>query len=79
MKFGNKIALVYERHDQDSRYKELKEICETVSTKYGTGGGNMPIVLEKMEDENAERILGNRARVVECRGCSTINTDECGR
>ena len=47
MKHGKTIALVYERHDQDSRYKELKEISETVSTKYGTGGGNMPIVVEK--------------------------------
>lgn len=39
------IVRVYERHDQDSRYKPLGDVCETVSAKYGTGGGNMPIVL----------------------------------
>jgi hypothetical protein len=31
-------VLVYESHNQDSRYKPLGEICETVSAKYGTGG-----------------------------------------
>jgi DNA (cytosine-5)-methyltransferase 1 len=37
-------AVVYEHHAQDSRVNELKEVCSTVSAKYGTGGGNMPIV-----------------------------------
>ena len=36
------IVLVYERHDQDARYKPLGDICETVSAKYGTGGGQYP-------------------------------------
>lgn len=31
--------LVYESHDQDSRYNPLGEVCETISAKYGTGGG----------------------------------------
>lgn len=39
-------VLVYESHNQDSRYKPFGEICETVSAKYGTGGGNQPIVVE---------------------------------
>jgi DNA (cytosine-5)-methyltransferase 1 len=37
-------AIAYEHHAQDSRVTELKEVCSTVSAKYGTGGGNMPIV-----------------------------------
>ncbi len=37
---------VYENHSQDSRYNPLGEICETVSAKYGTGGNNMPMVVE---------------------------------
>ena len=37
-------AVVYEHHAQDSRVKELPEVCSTVTAKYGTGGGNMPIV-----------------------------------
>lgn len=42
-------VLVYESHNQDSRYKLLGEVCETVSAKYGTGGGNQPIVLRYEE------------------------------
>ena len=37
--------VVYENHSQDSRYKELGDVCETVSAKYGTGGNNQPLVL----------------------------------
>lgn len=32
------VVLVYESHNQDSRYNPLGEVCETVSAKYGTGG-----------------------------------------
>ena len=32
------VVLVYESHNQDSRYRPLGDICETVSAKYGTGG-----------------------------------------
>jgi len=46
MKHHEPIVLVYERHDQDARYKPLGEISETVSAKYGTGGGNTPIVVK---------------------------------
>ena len=35
---------VYESHGQDARYKELKDVCSTVSATYGTGGGNVPLV-----------------------------------
>ena len=36
---------VYENHSQDSRYKELGDVSETVSAKYGTGGNNQPFVV----------------------------------
>ena len=36
---------MYESHGQDSRYIFLGDVCSTVSQKYGTGGGNVPIVL----------------------------------
>ncbi len=35
---------VYECHGQDSRAKALGETCSTVTAKYGTGRGNVPIV-----------------------------------
>ena len=37
-------AVVYEHHWPDSRVKELSEVCSTITAKYGTGGGNTPIV-----------------------------------
>ena len=40
-------ARVFENHSQDSRYRELGEVSETVAAKYGTGGNNMPIVIER--------------------------------
>lgn len=36
---------VYECHSQDSRVKELHGVSETVAAKYGTGGGNAPIIV----------------------------------
>lgn len=41
--------LVYENHSQDSRYKPLGDVSETVSAKYGTGGNNMPLVIDSHE------------------------------
>jgi DNA (cytosine-5)-methyltransferase 1 len=41
---GTPLVAVYESHGQDSRVKDLGDTCSTVSAKYGTGGGNTPIV-----------------------------------
>lgn len=30
--------IVFESHGQDARYRELPEVCETISAKYGLGG-----------------------------------------
>jgi len=38
------VASVYEMHGQDSRVREVGDICTTVTSKYGTGGGNVPVV-----------------------------------
>lgn len=43
---GTASARVFEKHSQASRCRELGDICETVTAKYGTGGNNMPIVVE---------------------------------
>lgn len=52
------IVLVYESHGQDCRYKLLPDVCSTVSQKYGTGGGNAPIVVTYgTEDVCREEIL----------------------
>jgi len=37
------LITVYETHPMDSRVKEMGETCQTVSARWGTGGGNVPI------------------------------------
>ena len=37
---------VYEMHGQDSRVRDLGETCSTVTSKWGTGGGNVPVALQ---------------------------------
>ena len=36
---------VFEMHGQDSRVRDVGEVCTTVTGKYGTGGGNVPIAI----------------------------------
>ena len=43
---GNWPAIVYENHPQDSRVKECGDTAPTVHSKYGTGGGNIPLVFQ---------------------------------
>lgn len=38
--------MVYESHHMDGRYREMDDVAETVCARYGTGGGNMPMVVE---------------------------------
>lgn len=39
--------MVFENHSQDTRYKPLGDVCQTVSAIYGTGGNNQPLVVGK--------------------------------
>jgi DNA (cytosine-5)-methyltransferase 1 len=38
------VQKVYETHPQDSRVKEMGETCQTITSNWGMGGGNVPIV-----------------------------------
>ena len=38
--------VVYETHPADSRVKEMGDVCQTVTSRWGTGGGNVPIALQ---------------------------------
>lgn len=40
---------VYENHAQDSRIRELDGYSPAIPAKAGTGGGNLPLVLVRME------------------------------
>ena len=47
--------LTIENHPNDSRVKiKDDEICQTLSSRMGTGGGNVPMVLV-VEDDNDDR------------------------
>jgi hypothetical protein len=46
MKQTNYIC--YENHAQDSRIKDLDGVCSQISAKAGTGGGNLPLVQERI-------------------------------
>lgn len=45
--------LTIENHPNDSRVKiKDDEICQTLSSRMGTGGGNVPLVLVIYEEES---------------------------
>lgn len=44
---GCGVTAAFESHSQDARYKPLGEVCSTVTAQYGTGGNNMPIVINQ--------------------------------
>jgi len=39
------VTQVYETHPNDSRIKDMGNTCQTVTSRWGTGGGNVPIAL----------------------------------
>jgi DNA (cytosine-5)-methyltransferase 1 len=39
---------VYETHPMDSRVKEMGDVCQTVTTRWGTDGGNIPLAENNM-------------------------------
>jgi DNA (cytosine-5)-methyltransferase 1 len=41
---SSRHAVVYENHPSDSRVKEMGDVCQTVTSSWGTGGGNIPFV-----------------------------------
>jgi DNA (cytosine-5)-methyltransferase 1 len=52
------ITKVYENHASDSRVKEV-DVCPTVTAKWGTGGGNVPLA-------QAKSLAVRRLTPVEC-------------
>jgi len=55
--------LYYESHPQDSRVNGPKDVADTVSAKYGTGGGNTPLVqqpmaIRRLTPKECERLQG---------------------
>jgi DNA-cytosine methyltransferase len=42
------IVEVFETHPSDSRVKEMGDTCQTVTSRWGTGGGNIPIAIDSV-------------------------------
>jgi site-specific DNA-cytosine methylase len=49
---------VFEMHGQDSRVRDLGETCSTVTSKWRTGGGNVPVALQPIA--LAENTIGRQ-------------------
>ena len=40
------LVTVYEAHPADSRIKDMGDVCQTVTSRWGTGGGDTPLVAQ---------------------------------
>ena len=49
------VGAVYENHAQDSRITGPLDVAPTVAAKFGTGGGNVPLVNQEQIYENSRR------------------------
>lgn len=55
---------VYENHRKDARYREMK-IAPTLTLYMGTGGGNVPLKIEKAGLKRGEAFV-RRLKPLEC-------------
>jgi DNA (cytosine-5)-methyltransferase 1 len=53
------VTRVYETHPADSRVKEMGDLCQTVTSRWGTGGGNVPLV-QNLPIALAENTIGRQ-------------------
>jgi DNA (cytosine-5)-methyltransferase 1 len=60
------VQPVYEMHGQDSRVRELGDVCTTVSATYGTGGGNVPVTIQPIGfDVYNQALTGDIAKTID--------------
>ena len=48
---SQKMAVMVENHPMDSRVSISDGVCQTLNARMGTGGGNIPLVMEYSEDD----------------------------
>jgi DNA (cytosine-5)-methyltransferase 1 len=53
---SSRHAVAYENHPSDSRVKEMGDICQTVTSTWGSGGGNIPFVQKTYENMAVRRL-----------------------
>ena len=57
--------IAYETHPADSRVKEMGDVCQTVTSRWGTGGGNVPLVQAVGFEPGIAKREGNPNRFVD--------------
>lgn len=73
---------MFENHPTDSRIKQLDKVAETVCSRYGTGGGNTPIVLEDKPEpmtlKYAADVMGGKGPLIQKDKSATLgcNNDQ---
>ena len=61
--------IVFENHPNDSRVKEMGDVCSTVSSRWGSGGGNVPFCLHGTQSPCTSDIAFAQGRI----GCGIGN------
>lgn len=74
---GHNFA-VYENHPSDSRVKEMGEVCQTVTSTWGSGGGNIPFVQEVFRKSRRAQSVNDFETWVNDGKANTINTFDVG-
>jgi DNA (cytosine-5)-methyltransferase 1 len=70
-------SVVYENHPSDSRVREMGEVCQTVTSSWGTGGGNIPFVQAFRKSRRAQSASDYETWVDDGKA-NTINTFDIG-
>ena len=69
------VQPVYEMHGQDSRVRDLGETCSTVTSAWGTGGGNVPVTMQSVgTDLYNFAITGDVAATMSTAGSTSTKT-----
>ena len=69
--------VAYENHPSDSRVKPMGEVCQTVTSKWGTGGGNIPFVQSFRKSRRAQSVNDFETWVDDGKS-NTLNTFDLG-
>jgi DNA (cytosine-5)-methyltransferase 1 len=71
------IFAVYENHPSDSRVKPMGDVCQTVTSTWGSGGGNIPFVQSFRKSRRAQSVNDFETWVDDGKS-NTLNTFDLG-
>jgi DNA (cytosine-5)-methyltransferase 1 len=69
---GDKHAVLYENHPNDSRVTGPHDVAPSCVSRYGTGGGNVPLVQEAVAVDCYNKTVGEKSQTISSSG-SDIN------